>query len=39
MIGILNKETTKMDIDPTKTDASKTDAPADDKKDAEVKPW
>ena len=38
MIGILNKETTKMDIDPTKTDAPKTDAPADDKKDAEVKP-
>ena len=27
MIGILNKETTKMDIDPTKTDAIKTDAP------------
>jgi len=38
MIGILNKETTKMDIDLTKTDAPKTDAPADDKKDAEVKP-
>ena len=37
MIGILNKETTKMDIDPIKTDASKTDATPDDKKDTEVK--